>query len=62
MLCFAIGKLGGVIISMLVSRAVDCGSSHGQVITKYNKIVTCCFSKHVALKSERNYLVGSESG
>jgi hypothetical protein len=46
-------KIGGVMVSMLASSAVDRGSEPRSGKTKDYKIVICCFSaKHAALKSK----------
>jgi len=46
--------IGGVIVSMLASRAVDRGFESGQTISKDYQIGICFFSiKHAALRSQR---------
>ena len=49
----AINCIGGVMVSMLVSSAVDCGFEFQSGQTKNYKIGICCFStKHVALTNK----------
>ena len=44
-------RIGGIVVSMLASSAVDCGFEPQSCQTKDYKIVFCCFSaKHTALR------------
>jgi hypothetical protein len=54
-------RIGGVMVSMLASRAVNRGFESRSGQTKDYKIDICCFSaKHASLKKKIR-LVGSES-
>ena len=47
----AMNRIGGVMVSILVSGAVDCGLEPQSGQTKDHKIGICCFStKHAALR------------
>jgi hypothetical protein len=49
--CIGSNRIGGVMVSMLVSSAVDRGFNHGRVKPKTNKIGICCIStEHAALR------------
>ncbi len=46
-----LNRIGGVMVGMLASSAVDPGFEHWSGQTKDNKIGICCFStKHAALR------------
>jgi hypothetical protein len=54
--CFRMNRIGGVMVSMLASSAVDRGFEHRSGQTKDYKIGTCCFSaKHAALRKKSKY-------
>ena len=56
-------RIGGVMVSVLASSAVDRGFEPRLGQTKYYEIGICCFSaKDTALRSKSKDLVGSESG
>ena len=54
LLCFSynnLNRIGGIMVSVLPSSAIDCGFEPGLGQTKDYKIGICCFSaKHEALK------------
>ena len=57
---FYCNHVGGVMVSMLTSSAIDCGFEPWSGQTKDYKIGICCFSaKHAPLRREQR-LVGSE--
>ena len=65
LICLArMNSIGDVMVSVLVSSAVDCWFDVWSGQTKDYKIGICCFfAKHTALNKEREQrLVGLESG
>jgi hypothetical protein len=54
-------RIGGILVSMLASSAVDCGFETRSSQTKANEIDICCLStKHAALRSKSKYKVFKE--
>ena len=50
-MCTRVNRIGGVMVSVLASSAVNRGFEPRSGQTKDNKIVICCFSaKHAALR------------
>ena len=50
--------VGGIMVSVLESSAVDFGFEHGQVQTKDFKIGICCFcAKHATIRSRNTNLL-----
>jgi hypothetical protein len=57
-----LNSIGGVMVSMLASSAVDRGYEPRSGQTKDYEICICCFSaKHAALGVKKQKLIGSES-
>ena len=55
-------RIGGIMVSMLVSSAVDRGFNPRSGQIKDYNISICCFTaKHAAIRSNRKRLVGLES-
>ena len=58
-----VNHIGGVMVSVFASRAVDIGSSSGQIKPKTYKFGICWFSaKYTVKRRKKQRLVGSESG
>ena len=62
LLKYYLNRIGGVMVSVLASNAVDRGFEPWSGQTKDSNIDICCFSaKHATIKEKEQILVGSES-
>ena len=58
-----LNRIGGVMVSVLASSAVDCGFGPQSGQTKYYRIGICCFfAKAHSFKEKKQRLVDSKSG
>ena len=61
--CYISNRIGGVMVSVLASSAINLGFESRSGQTKHYKIDMCCFfAKHAALRRKSKDLVGSKSG